>query len=138
MSAPLDSPAKIPPGLLQRQTTSQSGLHDAGDTSRSSSPKRPSDLEKADTAEDIQGGDNTTACRATSSGRISRIQSLTQRRAVFDHHLSHAKTTADVLVDFDGPDDPYRPINWPFRKKVITTVLYGFTTASRSLPFPSL
>jgi MFS family permease len=33
-----------------------------------------------------------------------------------------------VLVTFDGPDDPYNPINWPFKKKVITTVLYGFTT----------
>lgn len=31
-------------------------------------------------------------------------------------------------MDFDGPDDLYKPINWPFRKKVITTMLYGFTT----------
>ena len=37
-------------------------------------------------------------------------------------------TGPEVLVDFDGKDDPYRPINWPFRKKVITTILYGFTT----------
>ena len=37
-------------------------------------------------------------------------------------------TGAESLVDFEGKDDPYRPINWPFRKKVITTVLYGFTT----------
>lgn len=33
-----------------------------------------------------------------------------------------------MIIDFDGKDDPYRPINWPFRKKVITTILYGFTT----------
>ncbi|OCL02202.1 MFS general substrate transporter, partial [Glonium stellatum] len=32
------------------------------------------------------------------------------------------------IVDFDGPNDPYNPLNWPFKKKVITTVLYGFTT----------
>ena len=138
MSAPLHSPAQVPPVLSQRQTTSQSSLHDAGHASHSSSPKRLSDLEKAETAEDVQGGNSTGAYRATSSGRISRIQSLTQRRAVFDHPLSHVKTTADVLVDFDGPDDPYRPINWPFRKKVITTVLYGFTTASSFPPFSSL
>jgi hypothetical protein len=31
-------------------------------------------------------------------------------------------------VDFDGEDDPYRPLNWPFRKKVVTTMLYGLTT----------
>lgn len=37
-------------------------------------------------------------------------------------------TGAEVLIDFDGKDDPYRPMNWPFKKKVITTVLYGFTT----------
>ena len=133
MSPPLHSPEHTPPtlpGLLQRQTTSQPSLHGAEETSQSSSPPRPSDLEKAETVEDVPSGNSTGAYRATSSGRISRIQSLTQRRAVFDHPLSHVKTSADVLVDFDGPDDPYRPINWPFRKKVITTVLYGFTTAS--------
>ncbi|KAM0545992.1 hypothetical protein ACHAPJ_011104 [Fusarium lateritium] len=32
------------------------------------------------------------------------------------------------LVTFDGPDDPYNPINWPFRKKFITTICYGLTT----------
>ena len=37
-------------------------------------------------------------------------------------------TGPEVIVDFDGKDDPYRPINWPFSKKVITTTLYGFTT----------
>ena len=37
-------------------------------------------------------------------------------------------TGPEVIVDFDGKDDPYRPINWPLRKKVITTTLYGFTT----------
>ena len=37
-------------------------------------------------------------------------------------------TGPEVIVDFDGKDDPYRPINWPFGKKVITTTLYGFTT----------
>ncbi|KAL8733129.1 MAG: hypothetical protein Q9166_002321 [cf. Caloplaca sp. 2 TL-2023] len=30
-------------------------------------------------------------------------------------------------LDFAGHDDFYRPINWPIRKKVITTILYGFT-----------
>ena len=139
MSAILHSPEHTSPdfpGLFQRQTTSQPSLHDAKETSQSSSPHRPSDLEKAVTVEDVPSGSSTGAYRATSSGRISRIQSLTQRRAVFDHPLSHVKTSADFLVDFDGPDDPYRPINWPFRKKVITTVLYGFTTASFFHPFP--
>ena len=37
-------------------------------------------------------------------------------------------TGPEVIIDFDGKDDPYRPINWPFRKKMMTTFLYGFTT----------
>jgi hypothetical protein len=38
-----------------------------------------------------------------------------------------AATTSNI-VDFDGPDDPYMPMNWPTRKKVIITVLYSLTT----------
>ncbi|MCJ1479070.1 hypothetical protein MMC13_007754 [Lambiella insularis] len=82
------------------------------------------DLEKADTAPDTQS-------ISTGTRRVTRIQSLTRRRTrdgTFSHPLSHTKTGPDVVVDFDGPDDPYRPMNWPMRKKVITTALYGFTT----------
>lgn len=50
----------------------------------------------------------------------------------FRHPLEHQKTTADVIVDFDGPEDPYRPINWPTKKKVVTTLLYGLLTMSAS------
>lgn len=49
----------------------------------------------------------------------------------FSHPLVREPTGAGadaMVVDFDGEDDPYRPMNWPFRKKVITTILYGFTT----------
>ncbi|KAF2760610.1 MFS multidrug transporter [Pseudovirgaria hyperparasitica] len=58
---------------------------------------------------------------------LSRIRS---RKPIspFNHPLSHQKTTENVVVTFDGDDDPYRPMNWPFKKKVITTALYGFTT----------
>ncbi|KAJ5948873.1 MFS multidrug transporter [Penicillium verhagenii] len=45
-----------------------------------------------------------------------------------EHPLLYDATPPTVLVDFDGNDDPYRPMNWPFRKKVITTLLYGLTT----------
>lgn len=50
----------------------------------------------------------------------------------FDHPLAHQPTSANVLVDFDGKDDPYRPINWPTKKKIITTALYGLCTMSAS------
>ncbi|KAJ6151121.1 major facilitator superfamily domain-containing protein [Penicillium chermesinum] len=78
--------------------------------------------------------------QSTSASGISAFQQRTQsvvsrirsrepgQTAKFTHPLSHTKTSTDVLVDFDGPDDPYRPLNWGFKKKAITTVLYGLTT----------
>ena len=83
-----------------------------------------SDLEKIETAEE-RGGN------ALDSSRVSHIQSLARRTTRADqwsYPLSNVKTGLDCLVDFDGKDDPYRPVNWPFRKKVITTLLYGSTT----------
>lgn len=53
----------------------------------------------------------------------------TKVRYTFGHPMQQYPTGNDMLVDFDGPNDPYRPLNWPFRKKVITTILYGFTTS---------
>ena len=88
----------------------------------------PIDLEKQHT---IYESNNDNELHSTTSHRINRIESLTRRstqRGTFSHPLSHVKTTTDVLVDFEGPEDPYRPMNWPFRKKAITTILYGFTT----------
>lgn len=51
-----------------------------------------------------------------------------QEALSLSHPLLYEATSSDVLVDFDGPDDPYRPMNWPLRKKIVTTVLYGLTT----------
>lgn len=62
---------------------------------------------------------------------LSRIRTRPNVPA-FDHPLAHQPTTVDVLVDFDGKDDPYRPINWPTKKKIITTGLYGLCTMSAS------
>jgi len=65
---------------------------------------------------------------------VSRIRSRDPGQTMpFNHPLSHTKTSTDVIVDFDGPDDPYRPLNWPFHKKAITTVLYGLTTMGEYL-----
>jgi MFS family permease len=69
----------------------------------------------------------SSAPTSSSEYVLSRIRS---RRPVppFTHALSRTKTGSDALVDFDGPDDAYNPLNWPLRKKVATTALYGFTT----------
>lgn len=89
-------------------------------------PYEDADVEKADT---IYEGNEGKRTMGTGTARISRVQSLTRRnRASFLHPLSHVKTAEDVVVDFEGPDDPYRPTNWPMRKKMITTALYGLTT----------
>lgn len=45
-----------------------------------------------------------------------------------EHPLLFEATPSTVLVEFGGDDDPYQPLNWPFRKKVMTTFLYGLTT----------
>lgn len=86
------------------------------------------DLEKQATAPDQAPA--SSLAHQTSS-RVTRQQSLVHRNTNhnrFTHPLSHVKTSSDSIVDFDGPDDLYRPINWPFRKKLITTLLYGLTT----------
>lgn len=46
-----------------------------------------------------------------------------------DHDLSPTRAGRSKLVSFNGPVDPAQPLNWPMRKKVVTTVLYGTTTA---------
>jgi hypothetical protein len=48
------------------------------------------------------------------------------------HPLAYQKTTPDAIVTFDGPEDPYRPLNWERRKKWITVILYGLTTMCSS------
>lgn len=60
------------------------------------------------------------------------LTSTTTEKRNFSHPLTRQKTSSEALVDFDGPDDPYRPLNWPARKKVITVLLYGLTTTCSS------
>ncbi|KAF7887264.1 uncharacterized protein EAF02_003911 [Botrytis sinoallii] len=62
--------------------------------------------------------------------RTTRSQSLTRLgiQQKFTHPKSHLQTTEADVVDFDGSDDPYQPLNWPFRKKLITTFVYGLFT----------
>ena len=124
----MDSNVQTDAALFQRRPGNRGKPHDVEDESQTSSPNETPDLEKADTIEDARDGTTSGACRVSSSNRVSRIQSLQRKQIQFDHPLSHVQTNADVIVDFDGPDDPYRPLNWPFTKKVITTALYGFTT----------
>lgn len=72
-----------------------------------------------------------TSLARTVSRRESIISTIRSRPVPqFTHPLSHVRTTPDQLVDFDGPSDPYHPKNWPLKKKVVTTMLYGCVTMS--------
>ncbi|KAK4244939.1 major facilitator superfamily domain-containing protein [Corynascus novoguineensis] len=73
------------------------------------------------------GTGNTLTRRATNF--LSHIRSR-PAALTFTHPLSHMPTAPDMLVDFDGPGDPYRPLNWPLHKKMLTTLLYGLVTMS--------
>jgi MFS transporter, DHA1 family, multidrug resistance protein len=81
------------------------------------------DLEKA-----ISSRSNGSAGLTRRVTRVESIRSGLAARQTFTHSLGHVKTTEDVVVHFDGSDDPYHPQNWPFRKKVVTTMFYGLTT----------
>ncbi|KIH92512.1 MFS multidrug transporter [Sporothrix brasiliensis 5110] len=41
---------------------------------------------------------------------------------------SVALSTASMIVSFDGPDDRYNPRNWPFSKRVYTSLLYSMAS----------
>ncbi|KAJ5633717.1 Major facilitator superfamily domain general substrate transporter [Penicillium herquei] len=59
-----------------------------------------------------------------------QIQTPDCREPIEKHTIdpsSHLGTSNNTIVEFDGPDDPYQPLNWPFPKKAITTILYGLT-----------
>ncbi|KAK2873936.1 hypothetical protein FQN49_001987 [Arthroderma sp. PD_2] len=101
----------------------RSPLYETGEKSNSSMEQ---DVERAG----LSGLDSVISTASQQYGTaISRLRSRDAgQTAPFTHALSHVRTTPDVIVDFDGPDDPYRPLNWPFRKKCITTLLYGLTT----------
>jgi MFS transporter, DHA1 family, multidrug resistance protein len=65
------------------------------------------------------------------TSRVETVLSTIRARPAlgrFKHPLEHVQTSIDDLVEFDGLDDPYRPVNWPMKKKITTTALYGMTT----------
>jgi len=99
-------------------------LHDSISRSRS---RRSQTRGQAATASGLnQPLSRTISRRDTVLSRIRTRPNV----APFSHPLAHQPTAPDVLVDFDGDDDPYRPMNWPTKKKVNTTLMYGLTTMS--------
>ncbi|KAL1985761.1 hypothetical protein VTN96DRAFT_7383 [Rasamsonia emersonii] len=117
------------------ENTTTSSIHDDDETSLSinsyEQPDGSAEVEPA--ARDLEKQTTTASAVSNLAQRtqsvISRLRSRDPGQvARFTHPLAHTKTSSDVIVDFDGPDDPYRPVNWGFYKKAVTTVLYGLTT----------
>ncbi|KAH6665271.1 MSF membrane transporter [Plectosphaerella plurivora] len=74
-----------------------------------------------------RGSSTSTSIASRRETVLSRIRSRNEVPP-FTHPLANVQTTQEVLVCFEGPDDPYHPLNWPMRKKVTTTLIYGFVT----------
>ncbi|CAJ2512845.1 Uu.00g009640.m01.CDS01 [Anthostomella pinea] len=91
---------------------------------------RPCTLEMRPSQVRVSGREGPDELRRTLSRRETTLSRIRSRPTVapFSHPLSQQKTSEDCLVDFEGPDDPYRPINWSTHKKVSTTLLYGLVT----------
>jgi len=113
-------------GTLSRQETTDSNYGDHIDEKESEREKSP----------ECAGSANATGRSLDLTRTITRRETVLSRIrtrppiGIFTHPLENQQTTVEDLVDFDGSDDPYRPVNWSMKKKVITTALYGFTTMS--------
>ncbi|KAH8881335.1 MFS general substrate transporter [Thozetella sp. PMI_491] len=154
MSVPATSAPAVAPdtdGARSRETETESPLRASASEKDNSSDHLPSDSDLPSEDEDTQEDDDghrptrqdlrpslSRRGTATASGlslartisrrdtAISRIRSRPVPQ--FTHPLTHQPTGRAELVDFDGPDDEYRPINWPTHRKVSTTLLYGLVT----------
>ncbi|KAF5126224.1 Efflux pump bik6 [Metarhizium anisopliae] len=70
---------------------------------------------------------------ATATGSLARRDTVLSRirsrpAPTFTHPLAHVRTSEAELVGFEGPDDPYHPLNWATHRKASTTLLYGLVT----------
>ncbi len=143
-------PTSTPSDLEKGQTSNDKDFEDIEKAQRDSddSPHDDSDSSSTFSEPHMEGPRSIRGCSSTGLSRttsrrlerantaasfaLSKIRSRNPR-GQFSHPLLHEKSSPDHIVDFDGPDDPYRPINWVFRKKAITTALYGLTTMGATL-----
>ncbi|KAK9462701.1 major facilitator superfamily domain-containing protein [Lipomyces oligophaga] len=67
---------------------------------------------------------NNTSRASSLDGRDHGRSSLQFELANFHDPLE----TEKFIVTFDGPKDPYSPLNWPVQKKIYTTAVYALCT----------
>lgn len=113
------------------------------------------DLEKQHTGEiasqssshtinDIRANDFQLTHTQSSRWQRPRQESRPDLEPGAEYHLTKSRTPArdpnyhdpaiwpNDLVDWDSPNDPANPRNWPLRKKIIVTVQLGITTMGAS------
>ncbi|KAI1450571.1 polyamine transporter 1 [Annulohypoxylon stygium] len=118
----VESPATSPDSDLDCECQESEKDHDGH---RPCTPVQRSSQVSANGRDDLSGSLSRTNSRRDNV--LSRVRSR-PKVPPFTHPLAKVKTGQEYLVDFDGPDDPYRPVNWPWQKKVTTTLLYGLVT----------
>ncbi|KXX73556.1 hypothetical protein MMYC01_210066 [Madurella mycetomatis] len=127
--------ATTPPAAREEKDSSASGYDDVDGISYSSSSDSDYDGHRPTRSE------MRTPNRTCSTATTIHAASLDDNTSPFasgslGRTLSRRSTTIlsrirpDLLVDFDSPSDPYKPLNWPLKKKVVTTFLYGLVTMS--------
>ena len=68
---------------------------------------------------------STTSC----GGHYDPMRSEEHIGSAAEKPSAFKAPSSENIVDFDGPEDPHNPTNWPMAKKVTATLLYGLTTA---------
>lgn len=142
-----------PTGSPLHESPSRSSGVSASTVPDHGGPPRPDDVDGADASRTISHEQQFIRASRTLSRIDSALTSASQRHSrvlstlrsrdpaqdrPFHHPLEYQKTGESVIVDFDGPDDPYRPMNWPFKKKCITTMLFSLNTLCMYAPCHSL
>jgi DHA1 family multidrug resistance protein-like MFS transporter len=113
-----------------RETAERISPESSRTLSHTSTNEEYGDRERDDDSSSNHTGTDLSLTRTTSRRPLESVISRVRSRVpiTFRHSLSIKKTTEDVVVHFDGPDDPYKALNWTPKKKIITTALYGLTT----------
>ncbi|KAH8679039.1 major facilitator superfamily domain-containing protein [Tricladium varicosporioides] len=112
---PLDSQAPTP-------RLSHSSISSPEVTSDIFEPKSKTEPERRfDTSTNLEKGPSTDSLPESESNAGNPV-----KEPAYPINENHD------IVEFEGSTDLLRPTNWPLRKKIVTTVLYGLTTGASS------
>lgn len=108
--------------LLHRTTTAASishhidGYHD------------PTDDPSRHHPQDEETGSNTPIYQSSDQVEKGTFKLVHSRKE--SYVAPEIRVWKNDIITFDTKDDPQNPMNWPYRKKIIVTMLFGLTTMS--------